>query len=839
MTPIADQRLMGNVSGVTATPSPVTPTQAKAMLGYRTEAEVASAIAAYAQPLDSDLSAIAALTTTEFGRSLLTQADGVAVRTAIGASDLPRIENRQSLRDFFAGLYAFRANPTTNRIGIACYGDSVSEKTSFRIANYLWQNGYHEASFSYPPASGLMSLTTSGAALIYRGDTRAVISQSNMTGSDGGVDFTYLPSGMHWTLANGSVATFGMVDYKARTAAKVYLATGPGFGSVVVDLMVGGSVVQTQTVSLSAGSLGATKVDFTGLDPASSHSIRITSTGVSVVLYVGFMAASGVCFLYLNRGGSSLNQNHYSNETILRYILSDLNVKLICTECKEEGTQAHVDAAIARLAAIPNCSSLVFASAPDVTSEAGQLERGGWFRTAAMNNGVAFFDAYKALKNYAELQRLGWEGDGTHLDFAAYDYIASLVLAELHWEIGNRVIKTVDTGASREDYVASRSIRIQRQDDSLRTTEILRPAAVSPTLGEIANVLRILFDNDGTTRAHIASRDATSVAITSTSGAVGGLYASSLESPSAIDNVLFAANGGATLGRDLVMIGTRRGIRYVSTTGPLDTGGTGSPEGVVTAPPGSTYRRTDGGEGTSFYFKESGTGNTGWVTAFFSQSARTDLANTFSQAQTFSNSIRMSAGSSSSAALQFSANAGTGIHSLASGLAMALTCNGLVNSALGQNSFNINDGVFFGFSSGNPEAVSADVNLSRNAAGVMQLGTTAKNALGSLLLTNLTASGTLQVGGGAVVQNILSATATLDFASIAASSFQDLTITVTGAVSGDTVIVNPIAGSATNDVVYTGWVSASNTVTIRASNASSTTARDPASGTFRATVIRF
>jgi hypothetical protein len=37
------------------------------------------------QPLDSDLTSIAALTTTAFGRSLLTQADGAATRNAIGA----------------------------------------------------------------------------------------------------------------------------------------------------------------------------------------------------------------------------------------------------------------------------------------------------------------------------------------------------------------------------------------------------------------------------------------------------------------------------------------------------------------------------------------------------------------------------------------------------------------------------------------------------------------------------------------------------------------------------------------------------------------------------------
>jgi len=41
--------------------------------------------------------------------------------------------------------------------------------------------------------------------------------------------------------------------------------------------------------------------------------------------------------------------------------------------------------------------------------------------------------------------------------------------------------------------------------------------------------------------------------------------------------------------------------------------GSGSPEGVVTAPVGTIYNRTDGAAGTSAYLKESGTGNTGWV----------------------------------------------------------------------------------------------------------------------------------------------------------------------------------------------------------------------------------
>jgi hypothetical protein len=41
--------------------------------------------------------------------------------------------------------------------------------------------------------------------------------------------------------------------------------------------------------------------------------------------------------------------------------------------------------------------------------------------------------------------------------------------------------------------------------------------------------------------------------------------------------------------------------------------GTGSPEDNLSATVGSTFHRTDGGASTSFYVKESGTGNTGWI----------------------------------------------------------------------------------------------------------------------------------------------------------------------------------------------------------------------------------
>jgi hypothetical protein len=102
---------------------------------------------------------------------------------------------------------------------------------------------------------------------------------------------------------------------------------------------------------------------------------------------------------------------------------------------------------------------------------------------------------------------------------------------------------------------------------------------------------------------------------------------------------------------------------------------------------------------------------------------------------------------------------------------------------------------------------------------------------------NLTASGTLQVGGGTVVANILSATATLDFGSIGSNATETLTITVTGAVAGDSVFLGCPAGLDAG-LIFCASVTAADTVTVRMHNSTGGSV-DPASGTFRATVIRF
>lgn len=82
----------------------------------------------------------------------------------------------------------------------------------------------------------------------------------------------------------------------------------------------------------------------------------------------------------------------------------------------------------------------------------------------------------------------------------------------------------------------------------------------------------------------------------------------------------------------------------------------------------------------------------------------------------------------------------------------------------------------------------------------------------------------------------LTNTATLDFPSTASGIAADLTVTVTGAAVGDAVSIGVPNGSVTATGQFFGWVSATNTVTVRFIPHAT---EDPASGTFRVSVIKY
>lgn len=99
-------------------------------------------------------------------------------------------------------------------------------------------------------------------------------------------------------------------------------------------------------------------------------------------------------------------------------------------------------------------------------------------------------------------------------------------------------------------------------------------------------------------------------------------------------------------------------------------------------------------------------------------------------------------GALASAGIQFNAGTSTGIRA-ANPSTIVFTANSGDTFGINASGVSVGTGVY-GFSTG--VDVSPDANFSRVSAGIVQLGTTAANALGSLNLTNMTGTGTLIFG---------------------------------------------------------------------------------------------
>jgi hypothetical protein len=111
---------------------------------------------------------------------------------------------------------------------------------------------------------------------------------------------------------------------------------------------------------------------------------------------------------------------------------------------------------------------------------------------------------------------------------------------------------------------------------------------------------------------------------------------------------------------------------------------------------------------------------------------------------------------------------------------------------------------------------------------------------GGIGVAGRTSTASLNIGAGATVTRILSATATLDFPVIASSGgVQDVVVAVAGATIGSAVNVVEAGGAfAEAGIILRAIVTANGIVTVRATNVTSGTI-DPASASYRITVTMF
>lgn len=125
----------------------------------------------------------------------------------------------------------------------------------------------------------------------------------------------------------------------------------------------------------------------------------------------------------------------------------------------------------------------------------------------------------------------------------------------------------------------------------------------------------------------------------------------------------------------------------------------------------------------------------------------------------------------------------------------------------------------------------------RNAAGSADVRIIAGDASDRVIVGDAAGVCFSTATNCAPIKANLSATATLDFPNTAISTCSDLTMTVTGAADGDSVFLGTPNGSVPAGGNFFAWVSGANIVTARF--CADGVARDPASGAFRATVVKF
>lgn len=191
------------------------------------------------------------------------------------------------------------------------------------------------------------------------------------------------------------------------------------------------------------------------------------------------------------------------------------------------------------------------------------------------------------------------------------------VTAPLSYDSGTHTVSLSLSDASHDGYLPRDTLILSGttvQIGSTTTTRYLfrgvnNPSNITIQLGGIDNSRPAIVTNGNGIKFRTADNTG-DVGITAGSSSFNGSLNvnSFLTGP---NSSAFQLISGA--GQDIVLSTSR-----VQTNGSMqslyDRFGSGSPEGVVSAPVGASYHRTDGGAVTSFYVKESGgTGNTGWV----------------------------------------------------------------------------------------------------------------------------------------------------------------------------------------------------------------------------------
>lgn len=285
-----------------------------------------------------------------------------------------------------------------------------------------------------------------------------------------------------------------------------------------------------------------------------------------------------------------------------------------------------------RLGYIENCWNVNFIGGRQVTSNrllSYSASDTKLIKITGTSKNVRFFQQH-FIGPYADLSAynrgITWLIDYSEASKGKRSYSApySTVSVFTNKEIVPEVKITNDSVSSNEYILTtdtSGNLVVSYSNDSTDTNDPVVVATISNT-GALRTGGNIQIGAASTTSAtkgidFVNNGDQTTVLSYLRSDNVGRLYMNSYSNAQSwvMGSVSFnpTVDNTVTLGQATLRPSATYSVKFMFTATVGAFYGSGSPEGVLTAGIGSTYQRTDGGANTSFYVKESGTGNTGWV----------------------------------------------------------------------------------------------------------------------------------------------------------------------------------------------------------------------------------
>lgn len=178
-----------------------------------------------------------------------------------------------------------------------------------------------------------------------------------------------------------------------------------------------------------------------------------------------------------------------------------------------------------------------------------------------------------------------------------------LTVDALQCSVGGNVCRSSDAGSSTMFGIDCQAVTAPMTDLLLASNQM------SAAAGSMAAGVHVLANGANVTDISVVSNqgDECDYGIAFEIGGGGGVFNG---------QVLYSGNNFDSTVGDINQIGVTVRPRIGFNAGTFGANlftGAGSPEGVVTARTGSIYLRTDGGQASTFYYKESGTGSAGWI----------------------------------------------------------------------------------------------------------------------------------------------------------------------------------------------------------------------------------